>query len=514
MKKNYILILFLAMTWLAGNAQLRYYNEVFTSWQFSKDSVYASNYEVLTGSPVLVQLKCDIYQPPSSDTVSKRPLIVLLHTGSFLPKYLNTTPTGYKDDSATIEMARGFAKRGYVVCVPAYRQGWNPAATTQEARAASIMQAVYRAEQDAKAAVRYMKKNAALYKVDANKVVMGGQGTGGYITLTYLYVTRNAETRYAKFIGSNNQPYIDTAMLGDIDNLLTGTISQPNNPGYSSAINMGFNLGGAIGDTTWMEASDLPVIGMHSWSDPFAPDTSGIVMVPGNGPVIPVDGSRNICRRAEMLGLQPWDKCSFPGDAYTTASKKNNMNISGYYRFKIAYPGPYVYQAAPWEWWDSATTVGVAYLTYKAIGAPDTTAMRKAKECHANGLATNQYMSKAKAIAYIDTIQNYITPRIMIALQLKGYQQFCPEGAKGFNSPSLPIGFEVFPNPAQNHFTIKSENAITGISIIDFSGKEIMKQSTDGVKKISINRDALVNGIYLLRVQTTAGEKVQRLILN
>jgi hypothetical protein len=514
MRKNYVLIFLLTFTWLASNSQLRYYNEVFTSWQFSKDSVYASNYEVLTGTPVMKQLKCDIYQPPASDTATMRPLIMLLHTGSFLPKYLNTTPTGYKDDSATIEIARGFAKRGYVVCVPGYRQGWNPAASTQEARAASIMQAVYRAEQDAKAAVRYMKKNATLYKIDPNKVVMGGQGTGGYITLTYLYVTRNEETRYSKFIGSNNQPYIDTAALGDIDNLLSGTMSVPNNPGFSSSINMGFNLGGAIGDSSWIEATDLPVIGMHSWSDPFAPDTSGIVQVPGNGPVIPVDGSRNICRRAQMLGLQPWDKCSFPGDAYTTAAKKNNMGISGYYRFYIDYPAPYVYQAAPWEWWDSATTVGVAYLTYKAIGSPDTTAMRKAKECHANGLATNQYMSKAKAIAYIDTIQNYITPRIMIALHLKGYQQFCPEGAKGINYAAVTGGMTVYPNPARSSFTIKSDDAISGVHIYDFSGREIGTQDGAGAREININSANMPQGIYLVKVQTSRGEKVQRLVIN
>ena len=39
------------------------------------------------------------------------------------------------------------------------------------------MQAVYRGMQDAKAAVRYMRKNAALYGVDTGRIVMGGQGT-------------------------------------------------------------------------------------------------------------------------------------------------------------------------------------------------------------------------------------------------------------------------------------------------------------------------------------------------
>ncbi|MCX6190572.1 MAG: T9SS type A sorting domain-containing protein [Bacteroidetes bacterium] len=515
MKKFYLLFLMVALARLTGLAQVRYLNEVFTTWQYAKDSIYGNNFQVLTGTPIAVPLKCDIYQPPASDTVSKRPLIIMLHTGSFLPKYLNQGPTGYKDDSATIEIARGFAKRGYVVCVPAYRQGWNPAASTQEARAASIMQAVYRAEQDAKAAVRYMKLRAAAYKIDVNKVVMGGQGTGGYIALTYAYVHSNAETRYSKFIGTGGLPFIDTAALGDIDNLLTGTMGTPNNPGVSSDINMIFTLGGAIGDITWMNTGEIPVVGMHSWSDPFAPDTSGIVTVPGTPPqaVIPVDGSRNICRKAVQLALQPWKNCQF-SDPYSVAAAANNEGISGYYRFRIPYPAPYVYQAAPWEWWDSATTVGIAYLTYKAIGTPDTTALKNAKACNANGLATNQFMSKTKALAYIDTIQNYLAPRIMVALHLPGYLGPCPQGGVGVSNPVKETSaIEVYPNPAKGMFTIKATGEIKNIILTDISGRVILNQEHNGLSEISINRNDISNGIYFLRVVTSKGDSVQRLIL-
>jgi hypothetical protein len=516
MKKFYILFLFLFLTWVNIQAQVRYLNEVFSSTQYAKDSVYGSNYQLLgIPTPVLIQLRCDIYQPSSTDTASKRPLIVLLHTGSFLPKYINQGPTGYKDDSATMELARGFARRGYVVCVPAYRQGWNPAASTQEARAASIMQAVYRGEQDAKAAVRYMRKNASVYKIDTNKIVLGGQGTGGYIAMTYAYVHRNAETRYSKFIGSNNQPFIDTAALGDIDNLLTGTYSVPNNPGFSSNINMIFNLGGAIGDLAWMESGEVPVVGIHSYTDPFAPDTSGIVYVPGTIPqaVIPVDGSRNVCRKAEQLGLQAWKNCQF-SDPYSVKALQNNEGISGYYRLKIPFPVPYAAQSGPWEWWDSATVVNVAYLTYKAIGTPDSLALINAKTCNSNGLATNQFMSKTKALAYIDTIQNYLAPRIMVALHLPGYLGPCPQGGVGINPVSKQTGILVYPNPAKQVFNVKAGEEISTVMLMDLSGREVYRQEFKGMDEISINRSGITNGLYIIKISTAQGEYVKRLILD
>ncbi len=515
MKKIYMLALTMVFAVFNAPAQMRYLNEVFSSWQYAKDSVYGSNIEVLTGSPVLKALKCDIYQPPTTDTASSRPLIVLLHTGSFLPKYINQNPTGFKDDSATMEIARGFAKRGYVVCVPTYRQGWNPAASTQEARAKSIMEAVYRAEQDAKAAVRYMRKNASVYKVDTNKVILGGQGTGGYIAFTYAYVHTNAEMRVAKFISTGGQPYIDTALLGDIDNVLPGTISVPNNVGYSSKVNMIFNLGGAIGDINWMNTGEPPVVGFHSYTDPFAPDTSGIVYVPGTVPqaVIPVDGSRNICRLADQLNIEPWKQCVFT-DPYTTEAKKNNEGLSGYYRLKIAYPAPYAAQSAPWEWWDSATSVGVAYLTFKAIGRADTTALKDAKQCHLNGMATNQYMSKAKALAYIDTNHGYLAPRNMVALKLPGYLTVCPQGGVGMPKALQATEVKVYPNPAHGEFTVQAGSEIRSITLMDVSGREVLNTSGNGYKEVTLSRAGISNGVYLVKITTAEGSLVQRVVLN
>ena len=119
----------------------------------------------------------DVYTP-TGDTETARPLIVYLHTGSFLPRYLNQLVTGSKSDSATVEMCKQFAKKGYVVAAIGYRTGWNPASPSEQTRKQTIIQAVYRSMQDTKTAVRYFRKSIAEdanpYGVNGDQIVIGG----------------------------------------------------------------------------------------------------------------------------------------------------------------------------------------------------------------------------------------------------------------------------------------------------------------------------------------------------
>lgn len=127
-------------------AQIKYVDEVLTADKIkvTKNVSYGDNYTVLTGTPTLaskvamapgygfVAMTADIYEP--QDGASNRPLIIFTHSGSFLPRYSNNSPVGYKDDSATAAFCMSLAKRGYVVASMTYRMGWNPAAATVDAR--------------------------------------------------------------------------------------------------------------------------------------------------------------------------------------------------------------------------------------------------------------------------------------------------------------------------------------------------------------------------------------------
>src|SRR4051812_32762807 len=116
MKKNpqLLAILFcLAITINSFAQGQRYLSEIFTSVTVSSNVTYGNNISVLTGTPSSIPLMMDVYQP-SGDVLTARPLVIVLHAGSFLPAIVNGMAVGKKTDSAVVNMCMRFAKRGYV----------------------------------------------------------------------------------------------------------------------------------------------------------------------------------------------------------------------------------------------------------------------------------------------------------------------------------------------------------------------------------------------------------------
>ena len=70
-------------------------------------------------------LRAQFYSP-DGDTETKRPLVIYLHTGNFIPFSFNGSCGGTVKDSSNVEIATRLAKMGYVVAVVEYRQGWLP----------------------------------------------------------------------------------------------------------------------------------------------------------------------------------------------------------------------------------------------------------------------------------------------------------------------------------------------------------------------------------------------------
>ena len=102
---KYIAI-FLIFIGLNANAQTRYIDNIFDSVTVTSNVAYGQNISImpllLGQPPVMDTLLCDIYEP-KNDTLADRPVIVLIHTGSFLPPVLNGQPTGSKTDNSIVE---------------------------------------------------------------------------------------------------------------------------------------------------------------------------------------------------------------------------------------------------------------------------------------------------------------------------------------------------------------------------------------------------------------------------
>jgi hypothetical protein len=412
---------------VAPSLAQRYLEEIFTDVEVTTNVTYGVNATVLLfqvyGEAVPEELKMDIYQPVGDIEVN-RPLILYFHSGNFLPFPVNGGTGGSKTDSSTVEICKRFARMGYVVASCDYRLGWNPIAATQPERTFSLINAAYRGVQDCRTAVRYMRKSVAEmdnpYGIDDSKVAVWGQGTGGYIAFAAATLDNYVEdiALIGKFnwdpTGSGTPiPMVIESFNGNADGTAYGvyqgdTLCYPNHVEYSSAINVMVNMGGAMGDISWLEDTSVPMISFHSPTDPFAPYATNTLIVPTTmEQVVEVTGSFGVQQMAYafsnndvFLNAEAWE----PGMQFTNGANANN---SGYYgMYPLVRTGIEVYDSSPWDWWDA-----------EALAAFDAA---NGTSNNANNLQTNPYMSAQKGRTYIDTIQGYAAPRIMCALQLPG----------------------------------------------------------------------------------------------
>lgn len=488
----------------------RYLTEQFSSVNVQSNVVYGENYSVLTGTPTLGNLVMDVYTP-AGDTETDRPLIVYLHTGSFLPRYLNNLPTGSKSDSATVEMCKRFAKKGYVVAAPAYRTGWNPASPSEQTRKQTIIQAVYRAMQDAKTAVRFMRKSIAEsgnpYGISGDKIVVGGQGSGGYIALAYATLQETSEIQLLKFFNTETNLFmVDPTILGDFEGLGGNpALNQDNHTGYSSDIDMIFNIGGALGDSSWLDAGEMPICSVHGVFDPFAPYANGTVFVPGTSfAVVNVDGSARVTELANEYGNNDiWLNPPFtdPITVYAQNALQGTPNEGNEGLFPITAPAN---SSGPWEWWDSTAVVnGCAALGIDQAGA---------YQRIANGYASNPVYQalgtvagRARALAYIDTLQGFVTPRMYRALELNvGIDE----------NSTIAQGVEVFPNPANDRVTFTSTaSAILSYEVFDVNGRLVRTAQVNNNTAV-MDRQGLKAGAYSVQLRLKEGNVVRKLMLD
>ena len=114
MKKN---LLFICALFISSSMfGQRYTTPIFSEADIVVQSNvnYGLNYNpyidsALLGGTNIQPLQADFYMPsPTADTVSDRPVVIVWHTGSFIPKGVNGSPLGTKQDSAVVEMCKRF----------------------------------------------------------------------------------------------------------------------------------------------------------------------------------------------------------------------------------------------------------------------------------------------------------------------------------------------------------------------------------------------------------------------
>ena len=422
---------------LTAGAQTRYLDEVFSDVTVTSDIQYGTNITVITtlqGLPPSPQpLVLDLYEP-TGDSETDRPLLLMFHTGNFLPPYLNGGAQGTKTDSAVVELCTRYAKMGYVVASVDYRLGWNPLASTQSERTQQLIQAAYRGVQDSRTAVRFFRKSATddgnPYGIDESKIGMGGDGTGGYITMASAGISSYNDIILDDSGVPISKFWYDPGTGTDIPMVIEDVHGNPNatNDGYApteagplqlcmanhvnynsgdpipSDFDFQFNLGGALGDLNWLDEGDIPMVSFQCPHDPYAPYETAVLIVPTtNEPVVEVSGAYDV--HEEINGYAMNNNAVFADADIDDAASASNNGWSGLFPVLNSYVDGVAtepFDSSPWQWFSEA-----AVQAYD--DANGTTIL-------ATQLTLNPTMGEAEAMFWIDQIVDYNSPRMGLAL--------------------------------------------------------------------------------------------------
>jgi hypothetical protein len=539
MKKHFLLIIaVMMMSSVAINAQnVRYIDSVFTAVSVDSNVVYATNYTILniilqrTTHTVPQPLTMNIHKPVG-DVATKRPLVIAFHTGNFLPQALTQAANGRKEDSSVSTICRQFAHRGYVAASATYRIGWNPTDPNQDNRSSLLINASYKGLQDARTAVRFFKKNADLYGIDSTKIMLLGIGTGGYVVLGAAALNDYNQILTAKYPANK---FINSAtglpmvierlpppggyVHGDIEGKQLGIVPQGTVPPAGDTLNLGnhvantsdfamaVNLGGALGDLTWVDAAraatatvparaaTVPTLTFHIPYDQFAPYTTLVLRVatgPGMSlPVIEVQGGLLMQRRMDSLGLNDVFKKPMLAkyNPYKTLFETRAKSFDGSTATSTGlFPmlGDTISDSSPWEF----------------VGPNDAYA--------ANILNSAPRSSRARALRYIDTVMTVVLPRACIALKLPcAGTVTSTEELLNNNSTKLFAS----PNPAQTAVTFESEvvNPMQAIQLFDMAGREVMSVKVSS-NNYMLFRNGLPAGMYVAKVKFEGGILTRKIV--
>lgn len=189
----------------------RYFNPIFSSYD-SSTVVYSTD-----------SMTMDIYQP-HGDTATNRKVVLMIHGGNFYQ--------GSSTDRFIYEICQLFVQRGYVTVSINYPL-LTPSQLLQYVMqdSATAYPVIAQSISEGKAAVRYLKKNAATLGIDSSWIVIGGESSGALIADHVAYMND----------ASGVSPLLDS-----IFNTMGGLEGNSGNPGYSSGVKAVLNYGGGL----------------------------------------------------------------------------------------------------------------------------------------------------------------------------------------------------------------------------------------------------------------------------
>ncbi len=465
--KRLLLLAIASVSFYAAQAQLRYYDEVFTEVTLTSDVQYGTG---LNAQNVSQNLFLDVYEPTGDQSASRVPIVVA-HGGSFLPNQ------GAKTDPYIVDYANAMAKKGYVVFAISYRLGWVPNVTSQEQSSRNVLPAAWRGIQDFKSAVRYLRKTIAEdgnpYKIDGERIIGAGFGAGGYLPTNMMAIDQGAELyipelqQKNEFTGQpNGTPYIDST----IQNLKGIAYLGGPHESYDFKVGMIGNYSGAIPSLKVLDTGTFPlIVSVHSEDDEATPYRTDLVFASGTFPIIEVSGSYSIHEKLKQQGKNTFF-ADENRDGYTQVRVvEDTPNDNMYKNGLLTFPDQ-IYM-----WSSSSDTYDQDYdPTYKA---------------------------------WMDSVTTFSAAR---------FQKWIgnTSGIETVKFDESLVTFSVFPNPASDVITVKSNTkglVAETVSFVDLAGKTSKLVNVNAAER-TIDISNLKDGIYYMKIKSGDKQYIQRFI--
>ena len=271
----------------------RYQTEIFnsvTKTTVNYSDIYSDN-----------EHEMDIYTA-TNDTVTNRPVILYMHAGAFYG--------GDKIMTDCVDFCESMAKKGYVTASINYRLTNVITFLSSQAEQYKI---VLKAVADAKAAVRYFRKDYAInsntYGIDPSTIFVGGYSSGGVIAI------------HMAFIDALSDLPTTPINVQDLVNTIGGSLEgDAGNFGYSSDVQGVISFAGGINDVNWIDSNDEPLVSIQGTDDL----TVNYYCGPGtNNPlVLELCGAGEMHPKADTVGILN-DKLIFNGTDHLWAAYGN-----------------------------------------------------------------------------------------------------------------------------------------------------------------------------------------------
>lgn len=187
-----------------GEGVVRYRDAVFTQVTKTADLTYGS---ATDQQGQVVTLRLDLYEP-TGDTVAARPVIVLVHGGSFR--------SGNRTSPEIVDQANTYAKQGFVTASISYRLAPNGCTSVT----AECVRAILDARHDAQAAVRYLRSRAGELRLDTTRFAMAGSSAGAITAVEVGYGPED--------VGTSGTPGQDSSIKAAVSLSGSRILTKPN----------------------------------------------------------------------------------------------------------------------------------------------------------------------------------------------------------------------------------------------------------------------------------------------